>query len=137
MSDQLVLQPQLEAANYIIKPVWLPGSQTQLAMVTADSVKIYDLASDVLSPSYYFLVPSGKIRDASFVFTAEGTMFLILMSSAGHIYFQQLCDESSAKHGPFYVTNIMDVNHPEVRDAGGSLAGGGVSIYYSHVLQVL
>merc|ERR1719204_1473802 len=31
----------------------------------------------------------------------------------------------------------MEVGHPEVRDAGGSLAGGGVSIYYSHTLQML
>ena len=137
VSDQLVLLPQLEAANYIIKPVWLPGSQTQLAVVTADSVKIYDLASGALNPAYYFLVPSGKIRDVTFVHTVSGDMFLLLMSSAGRIYFQQLCDDSSALHGSFYVTNIMDVSHGDVRDSGGSLAGGGVSIYYSHTLQML
>ena len=137
VQEQLVLQPQLEAANYIIKPVWLPGSQTQLAVVTADSVKIYELSEDALSPAYYFLVPSGKIRDVTFVHAKDGSIFLILMSSAGHVYFQQLCDESSARHGSFYVTNIMEVGHPEVRDAGGSLAGGGVSIYYSHTLQML
>ena len=137
VSDQLVLQPQLEAANYIIKAVWLPGSQTQLALVTADSVKIYDLLTDALSPSYYFLVPSGKIRDVTFVHTDSGDMFVLLMSSAGHIYFQQLCDESSARHGSFYVTNIMDLTHPDIKDSGGSLSGGGVSIYYSHTLQMI
>ena len=117
VSDQLVLQPQLEAANYIIKAVWLPGSQTQLALVTADSVTIYDL----LSPSYYFLVPSGKIRDVTFVHTDTGDVFVLLMSSAGHIYFQLLCDESSARHGSFYVINIMDLTHPDIKDIGGSL----------------
>ena len=137
VSDQLVLQPQLEAANYIIKAVWLPGSQTQLALVTADSVKIFDLLTDALSPSYYFLVPSGKIRDVTFVHTDAGDMFVLLMSSAGHIYFQQLCDESSARHGSFYVTNIMDLTHPDIKDSGGSLSGGGVSIYYSHTLQMI
>ena len=137
VSDQLVLQPQLEAANYIIKAVWLPGSQTQLAIVTADSVKIYELLQDALSPSYYFLVPSGKIRDVTFVHTAAGDMSVLLMSSAGHIYFQQLSDESSARHGTFYVTNIMELPHPDIKDSGGSLAGGGVSIYYSHTLQML
>ena len=109
VSDQLVLQPQLEAANYIIKPVWLPGSQTQLAVVTADSVKIYELAEDALSPAYYFLVPSVKISDVAFVHSTDGSIYLLFMSSAGHIYFQQLCDESSARHGSFYVTNIMEV----------------------------
>ena len=137
VSDQLVLQPQLEAGNYIIKAIWLPGSQTLLALVTADSVKIYELLSDALSPSYYFLVPSGKIRDVTFVHTASGEMSILLMSSAGHIYFQQLCEESSAKHGSFYVTNIMELTHPDIKDSNGSLAGGGVSIYYSHALQLL
>ena len=137
VSDQLVLQPQLEAGNYIIKAIWLPGSQTLLALVTADSVKIYELLTDALSPSYYFLVPSGKIRDVTFVHTASGEMSILLMSSAGHIYFQQLCEESSAKHGSFYVTNIMELTHPDIKDSNGSLAGGGVSIYYSHTLQLL
>ena len=137
VSDQLVLQPQLEAGNYIIKAIWLPGSQTLLALVTADSVKIYELLSDALSPSYYFLVPSGKIRDVTFVHTASGEMSILLMSSAGHIYFQQLCEESSARHGSFYVTNIMELTHPDIKDSNGSLAGGGVSLYYSHTLQLL
>jgi E3 ubiquitin-protein ligase UBR4 len=137
VSEQLVLQPQLEAANYIVRPLWLPSSQTQLAVVTADMVKVYDLAADALSPAYYFLLPSGKIRDATFVHTADGDMVLLLMSSAGHIYFQQLCDEASARNGSFYVTNILKIDHPEVMDVNGNLCGGGVSIYFSHSLQLL
>ena len=128
---------QLEAANYIVRPIRLPCSQTQLAVVTADMVKIYDLAADALSPTYYFLIPSGKIRDATFVHTAEGDMVLLLMSSAGHIYFQPLCEDSSARNGSFYVTNILEVVHPDVVDVNGSLCGGGVSIYFSHSLQLL
>ena len=137
VSEQLVLQPQLETANYIIKSVWLPGSQTELAIITADYVKIFDLGSDVLSPAYYFLIPSGKIRDTTFIHSGNGEMYLLLMSSAGHIYFQLLCDDSSARHGSFYVTNIVDVNHLEVKASNGNLCGGGVSIYYSHTLQML
>ena len=51
------------AANYIIKAVWLLGSQTQLALVTADSVNFYDLLQDAIILSYYLLVPSGNFRD--------------------------------------------------------------------------
>ena len=40
VSDHLVLHPQLEAGNFIIKAIWLPGSQTELAIVTADFVKV-------------------------------------------------------------------------------------------------
>lgn len=67
VADHLVLHPQLETGNFIIRAIWLPGSQTWLALVTADFVKIYDLGKDVLSPQYYFLVPTGKIRDVTFV----------------------------------------------------------------------
>lgn len=51
--------------------MWLPGSETQLAIVTDTFVKIYDLSVDSLSPSYYFIVCSEKIRDACFVVTEE------------------------------------------------------------------
>ena len=64
VADHLVLQPQLETGNFIISARWLPGSQTALAIVTADFVKLYELGADVLSPHHFFLLPSGKIRDA-------------------------------------------------------------------------
>ncbi|KAI4460353.1 e3 ubiquitin-protein ligase ubr4 [Holotrichia oblita] len=136
VSDHLVLHPQLETGNFIIKAIWLPGSQTQLALVTADFVKIYDLAKDALSPQYYFLVPSGKIRDCTFMY--EDKLYnILLMSSPGHIYYEALNEDSSAKHGSFYVTNTLEVFHLDVTDVNGQVAGGGVSIYYSHTLGLL
>ncbi|XP_069695727.1 E3 ubiquitin-protein ligase UBR4 isoform X2 [Periplaneta americana] len=137
VADHLVLHPQLETGNFIIRALWLPGSQTQLALVTADFVKIYDLSHDALSPQYFFLVPSGKIRDCTFVCTEDGSSHMLLMSSAGHIYSQAMDEESSAKHGPFYVTNTLEVYHSEIKDVNGQVGGGGVSIYYSHALQLL
>lgn len=107
-SDHLVLHPQLDTGNFIIKAIWLPGSQTKLALVTADFVKIYDLAKDALSPQNYFLVPSGKIRDCTFMYE-EGVYNILLMSSSGHIYTEVLNDASSAKHGAFFVTNTLDI----------------------------
>lgn len=41
VSDHLVLHPQLATGNFIIKAVWLPGSQTELAIITADFVKVF------------------------------------------------------------------------------------------------
>ncbi|XP_011314104.1 protein purity of essence isoform X2 [Fopius arisanus] len=136
VSDHLVLHPQREPGNFIIKAMWLPGSQTQLALVTADFVKIYDLGKDALNPQYYFVVPIGKIRDCTFVHTEDDVFYLLLMSSAGYIYSQAMNDASSAKHGAFYVTNTLDIYHPEIKDFG-QVGGGGVSIYYSHALQLL
>ena len=89
VSDHLVLHPQLESNNYIIKTAWMPGSQTELAIVTADFIKVYDLGSDVLSPQFYFLVPSGKVRDSTLAIF-DDSKYVIIMSTAGHIYFQCL-----------------------------------------------
>ncbi len=136
VADHLVLHPQLDAHNYIVKAIWMAGSQTEIAVVTADFVRIYDLGKDVLSPQYYFLVPSGKIRDCTLAFTEEGK-YVIIMSSAGHIYFQALTEDSSAVNGPFYVTNIMTVSDDSIKDTSEQIGGGGVSIYYSHTLQML
>ena len=62
---------------------------------------------------------------------------MCLMSSEGLVYTQQLDESSSAKSGPFYLTNIVPVVHPELQDNNGQVAGGGVSVYYSHGLQML
>ncbi|MEE6482208.1 hypothetical protein FKM82_013184 [Ascaphus truei] len=137
VSDHLVLHPQLATGNFIIKAVWLPGSQTELAIVTADFVKVYNLSMDALSPTFYFLLPSSKIRDVTFLFNEEGKNIIVIMSSAGYVYTQIMEEASSAKHGPFYVTNVLEVNHEDLKDSNGQVAGGGVSVYYSHVLQML
>ncbi|XP_013766248.1 E3 ubiquitin-protein ligase UBR4 [Pundamilia nyererei] len=137
VSDHLVLHPQLATGNFIIKAIWLPGSQTELAIITADFVKIYDLSVDALSPMYYFLLPSSKIRDATFLFNEEGKNIIVIMSSAGYMYTQVMDESSSAQHGPFYVTNVLEITHEDLKDSNGQVAGGGVSVYYSHVLQML
>nr|KAG5693182.1 hypothetical protein BaRGS_014072 [Batillaria attramentaria] len=136
VSDHLVLHPSLATGNFIIKAIWLPGSQTELAIVTADFVKIYDLSLDAISPQYYFLLPSGKIRDATFLFGDEGR-FMVLMASSGYIYTQIMEDSSSARHGPFYITNVLEVRHSDLKDVNSQVAGGGVSVYYSHALQLI
>lgn len=77
--------------------------------------QIYDLSMDALSPMYYFLLPSSKIRDATFLFNEEGKNIIVIMSSAGHMYTQVMDESSSAQHGPFYVTNVLDINHEDLK----------------------
>ncbi|CAH0722275.1 unnamed protein product, partial [Brenthis ino] len=136
VADHLVLNTGLEANNYVIKAIWLPGSQTQLALVTSDFVKIFDLSKDLNNPMHHFLVPSGKVRDVTFV-NQDDIMHMLCMSSAGHIYWQPMSEESRAILGTFYVTNTLEVLHPEIQDVAGLVGGGGVSIYYSHTLRML
>ncbi|CAB3259165.1 unnamed protein product [Arctia plantaginis] len=136
VADHLVLNTGLEGNNYVIKAIWLPGSQTQLALVTSDFVKIFDLSKDLNNPMHHFLVPSGKVRDVTFV-NQDGVMHMLCMSSAGHIYWQPMSEESRATLGTFYVTNTLEVLHPEIQDVAGLVGGGGVSIYYSHTLKMM
>ena len=83
------------------------------------------------------MLPAGKIRDVTFVFQSSVRM-MCLMSSEGQIYTQPLDESSSAKSGPFYLTNIVPVLHADLKDDNAQVAGGGgVSIYYSHGLQLL
>ena len=35
------------------------------------------------------------------------------------------------------MTNILDVCHADVKESNGQTGGGGVSVYYSHCLQLL
>ena len=99
---------------YNVQALWLPGSQTEVAIVTADFVKIYNLSVDAISPQFYFLLPTGKIRDATFV-VSDSERHLVLMASSGYIYTQVMDVSSSAQHGPFYITNILEMNHTDVK----------------------
>ncbi|XP_035658748.1 E3 ubiquitin-protein ligase UBR4-like, partial [Branchiostoma floridae] len=44
---------------------------------------------------------------------------------------------SSAIHGPFYITTLLEPKHPDIKESNGQICGGGVSLYYSHALQLL
>jgi E3 ubiquitin-protein ligase UBR4 len=46
-------------------------------------------------------------------------------------------EQSSAQHGSFYITNIVEVKSGDVKESGGQVAGGGASLYYSHALRLL
>ncbi|KAI1305186.1 E3 ubiquitin-protein ligase UBR4 [Halotydeus destructor] len=134
--SHVVVQLHLDTGNYVIKGLWLPGSHTEFAVVTSDFVKIYDLSVDAEKPTYYFLPSSGKIRDVTFVFSEKSNQrHILIMTSTGHIISQEMCGESSATNGPFYVTNILEVLNTDM--TGTNVNGGGVSIYYSHLLQLL
>lgn len=64
---------------------------------------------------YYFLLPSSKIRDATFLFNEEGKSIITIMSSAGYMYTQLMDESSSAQHGPFYVTNVLEITHEDLK----------------------
>lgn len=141
-TDSITINPHCETSNYIIKALWIPGRQSTLAIVTALNIKIYQLDKDVTHPYLYFVLPTGKIRDATFVCEDNGACAILIMSSIGVIYTQNLQEvmpyssENSAEQ-QFYVTQTMNTLIDDITDDLGAMNCGGVSIYFSHTLRLL
>eukprot|EP00794_Sanderia_malayensis_P006454 gene6454-7186_t len=136
VASHIALPLQLETGNFVIKTVWVPGSQTELALLTADFVKVYNLAKSTGSPTHHYILPGGKVRDVTFI--NDGNVSRIaVMSSHGHIYTETMNEASSASGGPFFLTNVINASHSSLKDSNGQLAGGGVSLYYSHAMKLM
>ncbi|CAD5111184.1 DgyrCDS518 [Dimorphilus gyrociliatus] len=134
--EHLALHPSLDAGNYVVKVIWLPASKSSLALITGDFIKIFNLSNDIISPNYYFVVPAGKIKDATFIVTEHGAQYIAIMASTGYVYTQIL--DETAQNGAFFVTNVIDIKHVDIKtEANGTISGGGGSVYYSHLLQLL
>ena len=140
ISNQINISLALDSGNFIIKTLWIPGSQTELAVVTADFVRIYNLAVDLNKPIYYYHLLSGKLRDVAFLIdTAKSAVHAFIMSSQGFIYTQMLDEQSKADDsgGPFYVTNTIVIESNELKMTNGQFGSGGTSVFYSHAMQML
>ena len=96
---------------------------------------MYDLSKSEKDSIHHFVLPSGKVRDATFV-QNDGGVNIVIMSSQGYIYTEVLNEASSS--GPFYMMNVLAVTHPLVEETDqGLLNGGGVSVYYSHIMKLM
>ena len=138
-SGHLILQLNLKKVNYIIKSIWLPGSQNELAIITADFVIIYNLSESLIKPVYCFELPE-KIRDATFLFASDGKRYFLFLSTLGEVYYEQLNAKSQSQNSPYFVTSQIEF---KFREDFQSVIGhrlhyeGGVSIFYSHLFQLL
>lgn len=138
LSGHLILQLNLKKLNYIIKSIWLPG-QSELAIITADYVTIYNLSESLSKPVYCFELPE-KIRDATFLFTSDGKRYFLFLSVQGDIYYEQLNAKSQSQNSPYFVTSQIEFKFKEdFQTVIGKYQfnEGGVSIFYSHLFQLL
>lgn len=65
----------------ILDVKWLPGSATMIAVATRDFVKVYDLATDSMSPTYNLMVFSGFISSFTFGKESDSAEFENLICS--------------------------------------------------------
>eukprot|EP01064_Diplonema_japonicum_P003037 TRINITY_DN1199_c0_g4_i1.p1 TRINITY_DN1199_c0_g4~~TRINITY_DN1199_c0_g4_i1.p1 ORF type:complete len:4801 (+),score=867.84 TRINITY_DN1199_c0_g4_i1:172-14574(+) len=127
IAPQLALS-MLSGSTHVIHCGWLPGSHTHLAVVTTKFVKVFDLSADIYCPVNNYMLLEGEFAGAAFGQNSEGvTMFGI--TKAGQLY-SQVVTEGDSVDGPFYLTNVVDV---QAKSKGDS----GCSIHYSIAQHIL
>ena len=109
---------------------------SELYITDMHFLQVYDLSKSVNTPQYHYMLPGGKVRDATFI-NDGATIHIAVMSSHGHIYTEVMNETTSAESDAFFLTNAVTVSHPALNDSNGHIAGGGVSLYYSHVLKLM
>lgn len=146
------LNLSLDTNNHIVKPMWLPDSQSELAIVTLDFIKIFDITresdADFETPIYHFVIPSRKIRDMTFVYSdqeevEEQRRYILILSGRAQVYAQVLGAEMRGTPN-YYVTNQLTME-PPCNTTTAALLGAnslsntliGFSLYYSHTMQLL
>ncbi len=70
VTNRSLLHPSV-GTGYIVKALWIPGSQYELVLISDSFVKIYDTHVDVICPAYYFVLDDGKIKDATVAVSDE------------------------------------------------------------------
>lgn len=123
---------------FIIKALWLSGSESELAILTSDSIKIFNLTKSSSDPCFHFSLVSGTIKDITFIVPeSQSARYLIIIDSLGKIFSQPLNSSCQASQGLFYVTSELRFEHSAIREVDGCRNEGGVSIYYSHAFKLL
>jgi E3 ubiquitin-protein ligase UBR4 len=122
----------------------------------------------------------GKIKDVTFMYDVSNNKsskkinneldelndyklakFIIIMSSCGYLYYEEMNEISSAKNGIYYITNTIEIDSKVLNSFTGTVNssqtntshhihscsssnsnttsqfGGGVSVYYSFKLKML
>jgi hypothetical protein len=128
--------------------VWCSSIRGVFALVTVDFVWIYDLTSDTNKARHQLIIPAGQIRDVTFAVSDEvlsndgkttaHRIYLFVLSSMGNVYVQELNEQCRLEDdGSFYMTSWVTIKHGLSVDQQGIIAGGGLSIHYSHTCRLL
>jgi E3 ubiquitin-protein ligase UBR4 len=95
----------------------LPGSQTNLAVLTKSFVKIYDLSKDTISPIVYFSEiqdESGKNAMTSLTISQEGTGSnlhrIYVGTNSGKIYTYLLDEHDLVSHDALYFVEDLKIH---------------------------
>lgn len=134
VTDHLEINLALEAVDdqsFIVKCMWIPGSLTNVAVITNHCVKIYDLSKDNICPTHNFSISIDQsIKDAT-IFADSGLVTLIVMCNSGLLYIQSLeFSFSNLSNGPQFLETLL-----RTPDEFSELQGE--SIFYSSQRKLL
>jgi len=127
------LQVEVGADGYgdsvhILQALWLPNSQVNFMVVTNRFLKIFDLSTDNMCPTFNYTLTEDSIRQVSMGINGRGVVTLYVLSGAGHVFIQEL--HGSGVEGPCYLTDTVQV--PE------HMRGkNGISLHFSQSAQLL
>ncbi|KAL5105111.1 Protein purity of essence [Taenia crassiceps] len=127
---RLLINPLVESKDeFVIKPIWLPGSSRFIALLTTKSVQIFDVFTSSPKLLYYFKPVEGNFVDATFIhaprrhrvvtndndpaeFTIDKYYFsdviLVVMATFGSMMLQRLLLTTRASQGYFYLAESLD-----------------------------
>lgn len=124
--DQLEINLSLEALDnqsYIIKSMWVPGSLTNVSVVTNHSVKLYDLSKDNICPLHNFSVPTSQTIKDTVICSDSGILTLVVLCNSGTLYVQSLdFSFSTSSNGPQQLETVLSVPEEYASLEGESLA---------------
>ncbi|VDK44653.1 unnamed protein product [Anisakis simplex] len=111
--------------SVIAKVQWIEASRRPLvAIATEHFVRIYDVGELSNDPKFEFVVPLGTVVDMAFAAREQGGIEIFVLSSAGHIYFEQL---EKADSTSYYIMNTVSLPYHD----------NAVSLHYSEQSRFL
>lgn len=142
---RLLINPLIESKDeFVIKPIWLPGSSRFIALLTTKSVQIFDIFTNSPKLLYYFKPVEGNFVDATFIHAprrrkgvtssrnpTESTIdkyhfsdvILVVMATFGSMMLQRLLLTTRVSQGHFYLAESLDWESAglcELADTGAS-----------------
>eukprot|EP01119_Soliformovum_irregulare_P005782 TRINITY_DN1752_c0_g1_i5.p1 TRINITY_DN1752_c0_g1~~TRINITY_DN1752_c0_g1_i5.p1 ORF type:complete len:4545 (-),score=1275.14 TRINITY_DN1752_c0_g1_i5:38-13672(-) len=109
---------------YVVQTAWVPGSQTHLAVVTNQFIKIYDMSKDTICPTANIVCSSEEqIKEMTFITPQH----ILVLSVSGVLYTHEI---PAVSDGPSVLVSQIQVP-PHL------LGKEGASLYYLSSQQLL
>uniref|UniRef100_A0A915PMF8 UBR-type domain-containing protein n=1 Tax=Setaria digitata TaxID=48799 RepID=A0A915PMF8_9BILA len=85
------------------------GSGNMIAVAALQFIRIYDLNSANAPSTFEFVLPVGDVTELAFDKRSDGLIFIIVLSSAGHLYMEELEKARRADGASYFMTTILQL----------------------------